>query len=220
MKKINTNNVSLENFVYKQKPLYRFIKRAFDIFASFFALVILAIPLLIVALIIKLDGGPAIFSQDRVGRDGKVFKMYKFRSMCVGADSPEMLEKLKELNEMDGPAFKITDDPRITKFGKIIRKLSIDELPQLFNILKGDMSVVGPRPALVSEVEQYNDFQMKRLLVKQGLTCYWQCSGRNQISFDEWIKLDVKYVMERGLRTDLKIILKTIPAVLSGKGAS
>ena len=139
--------------------------------------------------------------------------------MCVNADSPEMLAKLQAMNEMDGPAFKIKEDPRITKVGRFIWRTSMDELPQLVNILLGDMSIVGPRPPLVSEVKQYTEYQKQRLLVKQGLTCYWQCSGRNNISFDEWVELDLKYIRERSLWTDLKIILKTVPAVLSGNGA-
>ncbi len=201
------------------KPVYEFCKRALDVLISGIALFFLSPLMLVIALLVRSDGGPAFYSQVRVGKDGKTFRIYKFRSMCVDADSPAMLAKLAALNEMDGPAFKIKNDPRITKVGHFIRRTSLDELPQLFNILFGDMSIVGPRPPLEREVEQYTDYQRQRLLVKQGLTCYWQCSGRNNINFDEWVELDLKYIRERSLWTDIKIVFKTIPAVLSGDGA-
>lgn len=204
---------------FKEKPLYDAIKRLFDILISGIALILLSPLLLVLVIMVRSDGGPAIYYQNRVGKNGKTFRIFKFRSMCVNADSPEMLAKLQAMNEMDGPAFKIKEDPRITKVGHFIRRTSMDELPQLVNILLGDMSIVGPRPPLVSEVKQYTEYQKQRLLVKQGLTCYWQCSGRNNISFDEWVELDLKYIRERSLWTDLKIILKTVPAVLSGNGA-
>lgn len=204
---------------FKEKPLYDAIKRLFDILISGIALILLSPLLLLLVIMVRSDGGPAIYYQNRVGKNGKTFRIFKFRSMCVNADSPEMLAKLQAMNEMDGPAFKIKEDPRITKVGRFIRRTSMDELPQLVNILLGDMSIVGPRPPLVSEVKQYTEYQKQRLLVKQGLTCYWQCSGRNNISFDEWVELDLKYIRERSLWTDLKIILKTVPAVLSGNGA-
>lgn len=223
-KQIDMPAVKERNYVglkdeLKPKKFYSFIKRAFDIFASLMAIIILSVPMLIVALIIRSDGGPALYKQTRIGKDGKPFKMYKFRSMIMNADSPEILEQLKHLNEMDGPMFKIENDPRITKVGKFIRRASIDELPQLFNILGGSMTVVGPRPPLVSEVKEFDDYQKQKLLVKQGLTCYWQCSGRNNILFDEWIELDLKYIKERGILTDIGIILKTVPAVFSKNGA-
>ena len=205
--------------IVTKKPIYEFLKRVLDIVCSGLALIVLSPLLLIIAIAVRSDGSPALYSQERVGKDGKLFKIYKFRSMCVDADSPEMLAKLAKFNEMDGPAFKIKNDPRITKVGRFIRRTSIDELPQLINIFLGDMSIVGPRPPLVSEVRQYTEYQRQRLLVKQGLTCYWQCSGRNNICFDEWVELDLKYIRERSLWTDIKIILKTIPAVLSGDGA-
>lgn len=204
---------------FKEKPLYDAIKRLFDILISGIALILLSPLLLVLVIMVRSDGGPAIYYQNRVGKNGKTFRIFKFRSMCVNADLPEMLAKLQAMNEMDGPAFKIKEDPRITKVGRFIRRTSMDELPQLVNILLGDMSIVGPRPPLVSEVKQYTEYQKQRLLVKQGLTCYWQCSGRNNISFDEWVELDLKYIRERSLWTDLKIILKTVPAVLSGNGA-
>ena len=203
----------------KKKPVYDFFKRFFDILLSGIAILILSPIFLILWIWVRCDGGPGFYSQTRVGKDGKLFRIYKFRSMCVNADSPEMLEKLRQFNEMDGPAFKMKEDPRITKAGKFIRRTSLDELPQLFNIFLGDMSIVGPRPALECEVAEYKEHHKIRLQVKQGLTCYWQCSGRNNINFEEWMALDAKYVQERSLWTDLKIILKTVPAVLSGNGA-
>ncbi len=203
----------------QEKPVYDCIKRVLDVILSGIGIVVLSPLMLVVAIAVRSDGGPAFYSQNRVGKNGKIFRILKFRSMCMNADSPEMLAKLAAMNEMDGPAFKIKDDPRITKVGRFIRRTSIDELPQLFNIFMGDMTIVGPRPPLVSEVEQYTDYQKQRLQVKQGLTCYWQCSGRNHISFDEWVELDLKYIRERSLWTDLKILLRTIPAVFSGNGA-
>ena len=197
---------------------YFFFKRSFDIIASLCAMIVLSPVFLITALAIKIeDGGPAVFSQDRVGKDGKLFKMYKFRSMYVNAE--DRLEELAEKNEADGPVFKIKNDPRITKVGRFIRKYSIDELMQLVNVFKGDMSVIGPRPALPKEVEEYDNFARKRLQIKPGLSCYWQISGRSNIGFDEWMKLDVKYINEMSVLTDMKIILLTIPAVLKGDGA-
>lgn len=201
-----------------QKPVYEFFKRAFDIVSSSAALVLLSWVFLFTAIAIKLeDGGPVFFSQIRVGKNGKFFRMHKFRSMCVGAE--RMKKNLLEQNEMNGPAFKIENDPRITKVGRFIRKTSIDELPQLINILTGSMSVVGPRPPLGHEVMQYDDFAMRRLAVKPGLTCYWQCCGRSNIDFDEWMKLDNKYIDERSAWVDIKMIFATIPAVLKGEGS-
>jgi len=201
-----------------KRYIYRAVKRFFDVVLSVLALVVLSPLFLITAIAIKLDSeGEVFYSQLRVGKDGKLFKMYKFRSMCVDAD--KQLDKLKDLNEKDGPVFKIANDPRVTRVGRIIRKRSIDELPQLINIIKGDMSIVWPRPPLPNEVAQYTPYQMQRLSVKPGLTCYWQISGRSDISFDEWVELDCKYIRESSVWTDIKIILKTIPAVLIGRGA-
>ena len=200
------------------KPVYDFFKRAFDIVSSSVALVVLSWIFAITAIAIKSeDGGPAIFSQTRVGKDGKLFKMYKFRSMCIDADKKK--QELLQHNETDGPTFKMEKDPRITKVGAFIRKTSIDELPQLWNILIGNMSVVGPRPPLVDEVMQYNDFAMRRLSVKPGLTCYWQCSGRSNIPFEKWMELDNKYIDERGFWRDITIIFKTVKAVFKCQGA-
>lgn len=202
----------------KKRYGYLFLKRFFDLFFSSLAIILLIPIFLVTVIAIKIDSlGPAIYSQQRAGKNVKIFKMYKFRSMCVDAD--ELLKDLQDQNEKDGPVFKIANDPRVTKVGRVIRKISIDELPQLINILKGDMSIVGPRPPLLSEVEQYTPYQMQRLAVKPGLSCYWQISGRSDVSFEEWVELDLKYIKERSLWTDLKIILKTVPAVLFGRGA-
>ena len=206
--------------VPQKKPFYECVKRLFDVVASALALVLLSPLFLVIILLVRADGGPAFFRQTRVGRDGKLFQLLKFRSMVVDADSPEMLAKVQALNEVDGPAFKATHDPRVTKVGRVIRKLSIDELPQLINILRNEMSIVGPRPPLEREVEHYDDYQRQRLGVKGGLTCYWQCSGRNNLSFDEWVELDLDYIEKRSIWTDVKILLKTVPAVLTGEGAS
>ena len=158
-----------------------------------------------------------IFCQIRVGRDGKPFRFYKFRSMCPNAE--EKLDELMKYNEMDGPAFKIKDDPRIRKVGRFIRKSSIDELPQLINVLRGEMSIVGPRPALPREVEQYDDYARQRLLITPGLTCYWQIKPyRNRLSFEEWVDLDVQYIRDRSFLTDWKIIFSTLGAVLGMNG--
>lgn len=203
---------------FVEKPVYDFFKRAFDIVCSIIAIILFSVPMLVTAILIRLeDGGDAIFSQNRIGRNGRVFRIYKFRSMCV--DAEEKLKDLADKNESDGLAFKIAKDPRVTKIGAFIRKTSIDELPQLFNILKGEMSFVGPRPPLGIEVMRYNDYQIQRLLVKPGLTCYWQCSGRSNVGFDEWMDMDMKYIKERGFWKDIAIILKTVPAVLFGRGA-
>ena len=198
---------------------YWFLRRTQDILLSLLALLVLWPVMLIIAIIIVIDspGAGPIFSQIRSGRNGKEFKFYKFRSMCPNAD--KMLDELLDQNEMDGPVFKIKDDPRITRVGKFIRRTSIDELPQLFNILKGDMSIVGPRPALPREVEQYDDYERQRLYVTPGLTCYWQIQPeRNSLSFYEWLELDLKYIQERSFATDWKIILKTFLAVFGMNG--
>ena len=197
---------------------YEAIKRLIDIICSFVGILVLSPLFIIIAIIIKFTSkGPVFFSQKRVGRNGKEFDMYKFRSMVVNAE--ELKEKLAAQNEMSGPMFKMKDDPRVTKVGKFIRKTSIDELPQLWNILKGDMSLVGPRPSLPKEVAQFDEWMYKRLEVKPGLTCYWQVSGRNNIDFEDWMKLDVKYVEERNLWIDIKLIFKTVFVLFGDKNA-
>ena len=201
------------------KPLYGFFKRVFDIVCSLLGLIILFVPLAIIAIVIWIDspGASPIYRQDRVGKNGKTFKFYKFRSMVPNAD--KMLESLLSQNEMEGPAFKMKHDPRITRVGRFIRRTSIDELPQLWNVLKGDMSLVGPRPPLPREVAMYTEHQYQRLSVVPGLTCYWQIQPkRNTLSFDEWLSLDLKYISERNFWVDLKILFKTIGAVLGLEG--
>ncbi len=200
--------------------VYLVLKRLMDIVGASLGLLLASPIMLIVAILIKFEDpkGPIFFSQVRNGAYPKTFKMYKFRSMYI--DAEERLEELMHLNEQSGPAFKIKDDPRITKIGKFIRKTSLDELPQLFNILKGEMSLVGPRPAIPREIEQYTPYQMQRLLVKPGLTCIWQVSGRNNIGFDEWVELDIEYIKTRNLWLDIKLILMTIPAMLGDENAS
>lgn len=201
------------------KPVYEVCKRVFDLVMSAFALVVLSPVFLIVAIAIKCeDGGKVFYCQTRLTKDGKKFQMYKFRSMCPDAD--KKLDELMDQNEMTGPAFKIRNDPRVTKVGDFIRKTSIDELPQLVNIIKGDMSIIGPRPPLPREVEQYTPYQMHRLDVKTGLACYHECQGRSDSrDFDEWVESDLRYIRERSMLTDLKIIFMTIRVVLTGKGA-
>ena len=204
----------------KDHIIYLTLKRLMDIIGSSLGLLLASPIMLIVAILIKLEDpkGPILFSQVRNREYPKTFKMYKFRSMYV--DAEERLQDLMHLNEQSGPAFKIKDDPRITKIGKFIRKTSLDELPQLFNVLKGDMSLVGPRPAIPREVEQYTTYQKQRLFVKPGLTCIWQVSGRNNIEFDQWVELDIEYIKTRSLWLDIKLILLTIPALLGDENAS
>lgn len=203
----------------QRKKKYWILRRTQDVLLSSVALIVCSPLMLMIALAIYIDDpkGSPIFIQTRCGRDGKQFKFYKFRSMCV--DAEEKLGALLCENEKDGPAFKMKNDPRITRVGRFIRKSSLDELPQLVNILRGDMSIVGPRPAVPREVEQYNDYQKQRLYVQPGLTCYWQIQPhRDKISFEEWIDLDIKYIKERSFWVDWKIIFLTIGAVLRGSG--
>ena len=198
--------------------VYLFLKRGLDIVASTLGLIVLSPIIILVAIAIKLESkGPVLFSQDRVGKNGKIFKIYKMRSMVQNAE--ELKEKLLEQNEMSGPMFKMKDDPRITKVGKFIRKTSIDELPQLINVIKGDMSLVGPRPSLPKEVKEFELWMYERLAVKPGLTCYWQVMGRNNIDFEDWMKLDIKYVRERNFFLDIKLIFKTFFVLFGDKNA-
>ncbi len=215
----NLTGVNLTPIYITKKPIYNFFKRIFDIFCSFFGLLFLMVPFLILSLIIVIDspGAFPIYWQERVGKDGKRFKFYKFRSMVPDAEN--MLNELLDQNEMTGPVFKMKDDPRITRIGRFIRKSSIDELPQLWNVLLGNMSLVGPRPPLPREVEMYNDYQQQRLMVTPGITCYWQVMPkRNSLTFDEWLELDLKYISKRGFLTDLIILFKTVSAVLGMEG--
>lgn len=198
--------------------VYQFCKRAFDILASALALLLLSVPLCILMLIIYLDDKDSpIFSQVRLTEKGRPFKMYKLRSMCVDAEA-RFAEVQKE-NQSDGLAFKADNDPRITKIGKFIRKTSLDELPQFWNVLKGDMSIIGPRPPLPREVVLYTPEHMDRLLVKGGLSCICQTEGRSDMPFEEWVDTDIEYIKTRSAGLDLKLMFKTVTAVLLRKGA-
>ena len=210
--------IKLDPSKVKGRLVYHTVKRGFDILASGVALVLLS-PLfgVLTVKIKKEDGGPAFYSQTRIGKNGKPFKMWKFRSMIVNAD--KMVEQLEEQNEIDGAMFKIKDDPRITKIGHTIRKYSLDELPQLWNVLIGDMSLVGPRPPLPSEVEEYTDYDKQRLLVMPGCTGLWQATKRNEADFDEMVWLDIVYINHSGIIEDLKLIIKTIGVVIHPNGA-
>jgi exopolysaccharide biosynthesis polyprenyl glycosylphosphotransferase len=183
-------------------------------------MLIFALPLMaaVAAAFVWESAGPILFKQTRVGRNGRRFVMYKFRSMV--ADAEKRKQELLHLNEMKGPVFKIRKDPRITRVGAFIRSTSLDELPQLLNILLGDMSLVGPRPPVPSEVEQYEAWQRRRLSVKPGLTGLWQVSGRNNVDFEKWMELDLRYIDNWSLTLDFKILLRTVPVVLSRSGAS
>jgi exopolysaccharide biosynthesis polyprenyl glycosylphosphotransferase len=195
-----------------------FLKRLMDIAASFAGLVVAAPFMLLVGLFIKLDSrGPVLFRQVRTGLNGRRFVLLKFRSMTHDAEHQQ--DALNGLNEMSGPVFKLRMDPRVTRVGAFLRRTSLDELPQLWNVLMGDMSLVGPRPPLPSEVSRYQRWQRRRLSMKPGLTCLWQASGRNEIDFDEWMRMDMEYIDNWSLSRDIKIILRTIPAVLFAKGA-
>ncbi|MBQ9389962.1 MAG: sugar transferase [Synergistaceae bacterium] len=209
---------NMKDILRKKSRLYLFIKRAFDILSSGIALVILSPLLLVTAIAIKLeDGGPVFYSAKRWGKDLKLFKMHKFRSMKVNADA--LLKDLLKDSEMTGHAFKIKDDPRITKVGKFIRKYSIDELPQLWNIFTGDMSVVGPRPIMTVDTESIDDYDKQRWLVRPGLTCYWQVSGRADVKWAQWIEMDLDYIEKMSISEDIKLILKTFPVVFKASGA-
>jgi len=205
--------------IKKESILYLIGKRAMDIVASLFGLIILSPLLILVSILIKLESsGPILFKQERVGLKGKNFVMYKFRSMVINAE--ELKAKLESQNEMSGPMFKIKNDPRVTKVGKFIRKTSIDELPQLINILKGEMSIVGPRPSLPKEVDRFEEWMLRRLDAKPGLTCYWQVRGRNNIGFEEWMSMDIDYVSKRNIWIDIKLIFRTIVLLFGDKNAA
>lgn len=195
------------------RPFYHRIKRAFDFVAAVCGLIILSpLMLAIAALIKREDYGPVFYKQVRVGKNGKEFKMYKFRSMFVNAD--QMLETLREQSDVEGPMFKMKNDPRITKIGRFIRKHSLDELPQFFNVIKGDMSLVGPRPPLPSEVAEYSDYDKQRLYVIPGCTGLWQATERNEVGFNEMVQLDIEYIKKARFSFDLWIIWKTVEIVI------
>ena len=210
--------VELDPSKVKGRLVYHTVKRGFDILASGVALVLLS-PLfgVLTVKIKKEDGGPAFYSQTRIGKNGKPFKMWKFRSMIVNAD--KMVKQLEEQNEIDGAMFKIKDDPRVTKIGHVIRKYSLDELPQLWNVLKGDMSLVGPRPPLPMEVADYTDYDKLRLTVTPGCTGLWQVTKRNDADFDEMVELDLEYINKSSLWFDFKILLKTVGVVIHPNSA-
>lgn len=205
--------------IYRRKSMvYKVIKRAMDVLLSAAALLVLSPVFLLTAAAVKCeDRGPVFFVQQRAGKDMKPFYMYKFRSMYVNADK-KLSEMMKD-NEQTGHAFKIKNDPRITRTGKVIRRFSIDELPQLINIIKGDMSIVGPRPILTFQMEACNEYEKQRLVVQPGLTCYWQIGGRANIKWEEWVELDLNYIEDMSLWTDIKMIVRTIPAVFDSNGA-
>lgn len=194
----------------KNRFFYHLFKRIFDELLSLIAIILLIPVFIIVAILIKIDDpkGPVFYSQVRISKNGKLFKMYKFRSMIVNADAK--LKKLLDYNDVDGAMFKMKDDPRITKIGKIIRKYSIDELPQLFNVLKGDMALVGPRPPLVREYKKYTDYDKQRLMVNPGCTGLWQVTVRNSVGFHEMVKLDIEYIQKSGFLFDMKILFLTL----------
>jgi lipopolysaccharide/colanic/teichoic acid biosynthesis glycosyltransferase len=195
------------------------VKRIFDVIVSATALLLLAPLFLLIAICIKLeDGGPLIFAQTRVGRFGREFKMFKFRSMCMDAEA-RLKELLLQNQHREGVTFKLKNDPRLTRVGRWLRKFSLDELPQFYNVLRGDMAIVGPRPPLPREVALYTPADRRRLAVKSGITCLWQIGGRAEIDFSGQVKLDVQYIESQSFLVDVKILLRTIPAVLTGKGA-
>jgi exopolysaccharide biosynthesis polyprenyl glycosylphosphotransferase len=203
---------------FDKNYIYIILKRVLDIIGSIIGMVLFSPIMLFTAVAIKITSpGPVVFYQKRVGLNGKVFNLYKFRSMTENAE--QMLDKLKDKNEMSGPMFKIKEDPRVTKIGKFIRKTSIDELPQLINILNGEMSLVGPRPNLPREVIKFTKYQKQKIKVKPGLTCYWQVMGRNNIDFDDWMELDIKYVKERNTWIDIKLILQTVKVLFGDENA-
>lgn len=217
---VQTITTSKNNTIaFKEDRLYEKSKRFIDIVGALAGIIFLLPLFMIVTLLIKKEDsqGPVFFKQIRVGKDGKEFYMYKFRSMV--SDAEEKLVEILQFNEIEGAMFKMKDDPRITKIGKFIRKTSIDELPQLWNVLKGDMSLVGPRPPLPREVAEYSEYQMQRLLVTPGCTGLWQVSGRNSIGFEEMVELDFYYIAYRNFFFDFKIILKTIYIMFNTRDA-
>lgn len=219
MAKVGEVTSSKQKLVINDSPGYLFAKRIIDVIGAGVGLILLAWIFLIVAILIKVEDpkGPVFFKQKRVGKNGEEFYMYKFRSMVTNAE--EKLKELLKYNETTGAMFKMKDDPRVTKVGKFIRKTSIDELPQLWNVIKGEMSLVGPRPPLPREVAEYTTYDKQRLLVTPGCTGLWQVSGRSNIGFLEMVELDLKYIQNRSLLIDLKLILKTIRVLFGSKDA-
>ena len=213
MNLLESKAILLNKDKIKSRFVYHGIKRIFDIVAATCGIVLLSPLMIIIAVLIKTeDHGPIFYKQVRVGKNGKTFKMYKFRSMFVNAD--KMLAKLKEHNDVEGPMFKMKDDPRITKVGHFIRKHSLDELPQFLNVLRGDMSLVGPRPPLPSEVEEYSEYDKQRLCVIPGCTGLWQATERNEVGFNEMVQLDIQYIQRASFIFDLWIIWKTVEIII------
>ncbi|WP_125605036.1 sugar transferase [Lapidilactobacillus bayanensis] len=198
---------------------YLFVKRIFDVLASSLALLLLSPLFLVIAILIKIEDakGPVFYSQIRIGHNGEKFRMYKFRSMCVDAD--QRLKDLLAKNEVEGAMFKMKDDPRITKVGRWIRKTSVDELPQLWNVLHGDMALVGPRPPLPRETDNYTKYDKQRLYVQPGCTGLWQVSGRNDVGFHDMVELDIEYIKTRSLSGDIKVLVKTVGVMIHPNGA-
>ena len=215
----NNQKASIRQIQTNTNKYYLKSKRIIDFVLSLLGIIMLSPLFVLIAFIIKIEDckGPIFFKQIRVGKGGKAFYIYKFRSMVSNAE--DLKVQLINKNEATGPVFKIKQDPRVTKVGRFIRKTSIDELPQLLNVLKGDMSLVGPRPPLPDEVEEYSNYERQRLEVTPGLTCYWQVSGRSNISFEKWVELDLKYIEERNFLIDIKLIVKTIFVLLGSKDA-
>lgn len=218
MNLLESKAILLNKDKIKSRFVYHGIKRIFDIVAATCGIVLLSPLMIIIAVLIKTeDHGPIFYKQVRVGKNGKTFKMYKFRSMFVNAD--KMLAKLKEHNDVEGPMFKMKDDPRITKVGHFIRKHSLDELPQFLNVLRGDMSLVGPRPPLPSEVEEYSEYDKQRLFVIPGCTGLWQATERNEVGFNEMVQLDIQYIQRASFIFDLWIIWKTVEIIIRPNGS-
>lgn len=216
--KMKARQITLDSDQIDKRYVYRLGKRAFDFTASLLALIPLSIVFIAIALLIKLDDhGPVFFTQTRVGRHGKEFKIYKFRSMRV--DAEDLLERLLAKNQVDGPMFKMKDDPRISRVGKFLRKYSLDELPQLFNVLIGNMSLVGPRPPLPREVAKYTGYDKQRLYVTPGCTGLWQATERNNVGFAGMVKLDLEYIQNASWWLDLKIIFMTVKIIIVPNGA-
>ncbi len=198
--------------------MHLFVKRAMDLVLASILLLIASPVMILIAVAVAVDTpGPILYVQERVGKDGRRFRMLKFRSM--GADAHAVRDEFITLNEIDGPVFKLRDDPRVTRVGRAIRRASLDELPQLFNVLKGDMSLVGPRPALPEEVTAYDEREQRRLHVRPGLTCIWQVSGRSEVDFRTWVDMDLEYIDRWSLGLDISLLLRTVPAVVSCRGA-
>lgn len=221
MNGLNDNEALVQNEnakIHDKSLAYHIVKRIIDVCGSLLGIILLSPLMLVIMIAIKMDSkGPIIFAQQRVGKGQKFFIMYKFRSMKLGSE--EEIDKLREKNEMSGPMFKMREDPRVTKIGKFIRRTSMDELPQLINVLKGEMSLVGPRPSLPSEVCEFEPWMLRRFQVKPGLTCYWQVSGRNDIGFQEWMRLDCKYIEERSTAVDISLVFKTLRMLIGDRHA-